>query len=217
MNKKLYLLIFGLFLFCKSPKNDPKYRKINDTIGSVNDKNNQVSKFLNLKSNCQYKKIKKIDYLMNVKGEKLPFSLIYNQRDIYKEIKFYDISLMLVSGSYMSFDFILGIKNDSLYTLSKFSNPRMQKLALISFNENKIKRFPREFLYPRKLVVDSLYFQNEQKILEISSTYEMPHGDKPKYTINKIYLSNCELIFKIDVKNNETGEIYTTKRNPRSS
>lgn len=67
------------------------------------------------------------------------------------------------------------------------------------------------FFIPETLTIDSIYHENDNKIFRIDNFYDMPHDKPPKYTVNKYYLSKEKGIFQVDVIDNETNVIYSSR------
>lgn len=149
-----------------------------------------------------------------LEGDTICFSLTYykNNYKVYDGIKFYSNALMLKSKkTNFLFDFELGIRNDTLFTLDKLFSPKVE--PFISFNENKSHVITHSPFLNYTLILDSVIYEDGKKTFKINFKYQsFISGDSniPRFTLHNIYLNKIEGIKKIEVKYYNTGKIYSS-------
>ncbi|SRX52250.1 hypothetical protein [Aequorivita sp. CIP111184] len=168
---------------------------------------------VNCKEDIIFPKSKNLKNLKSKKGDSILFSLTYKKDTCYSSegIKFQKINIILKSKDYLDSYFCLGIKKDSLFVGEFYDSKINDILFLFSVKDyNYPRKVKNTFLSPLKLDIINIYEQDNEKIFEIESFYEMPHDEPPRYTFDKFYISKERGIFRVDVMENKTNEIYSS-------
>lgn len=142
------------------------------------------------------------------------FSLVNEKKQCYfkDSIGFYKVNLIHPKDENIDSSFYLGLKNDSLYTADIFDDNIDSIHYLFSFDyEEYPMKLKNSFFSFQELTVDSIYSQNNNRIFIIDSFFDISHGTPSRYTMDKFHISKEKGIFKIDIMDNITKEIYTIK------
>ncbi|TJY37392.1 hypothetical protein [Pontimicrobium aquaticum] len=178
---------------------------------------NIVSSNSNHKGDPIFPKSNDVKNLFNKSGSSIPFFLIYKKDTCFTfdNICFYRVDLMLKSKEYLNSSIYFGIRDDSLFVGEFYDSKINDALFLLSMNDYS---YPREikntFLSPRSLDVKSVYEDKKEKVFQIESFYDLPHSKLPKFTFYEFYLSKERGIFRVDVMDESTKEIYSTSNVP---
>lgn len=205
-------ILILLILICFSCNyTEKKEKSSSKSIIMANSDNRQERTML-------FSKSKNIENLFSKTGSSIPFSLTYNKDSciVFNNICFYKLSLMLKSDEYLKSSIYLGMKSDSLFVGEFYDSKINATLFLFSMNDYS---FPREikntFLLPRTLDIKNVYNDkiSKEEVFQIESFYDLPHSKSPEFTFYQFYMSKERGIFRVDVIDENTKEVYSNVQN----
>ena len=209
MNTRLLILLILICFSCNyKEKNERGDLKSTITINSDNREERTVL----------FPKSKDIKELFNKAGDSIPFSLTYKKGSciVFDNICFYKVDLMLKSNKYLKSSIYFGMKSDSLFVGEFYDSKMNDALFLFSMSDYN---FPREikntFLSPRTLDIINIYTDksNEDVVFQIESFYDLPHSKLPELTFYQFYMSKERGIFRVEVMDENTKEVYSNIQN----
>ena len=186
-----FVLVFAFFISCKN-----KTGQSTEKIKIIPENVFVIESFKDQKS-----LIREVDDII--------IELKIGEKIIKNEIEFYSYNFKLTNS--FDFNFFIGCRRDSLYTLTRFTSPtgEMKSEFIASFKDEKSNyKLPSFFLYPRELEVVNISSEDKERIIKIKSEYNFNRSKAQRYTIKNIFIGSSRAIFRLEVKDYNTGKTY---------